>query len=68
MGKTLFLRRFDGTFFEDRRPLVQVQVVSRDHTRLAWKHLKRVALHIEQDQVEDKFKKIISDGEGEPWS
>ena len=67
-GKTFFLRRSDGTIFEDRRALVQVQVLSNSNTRLAWKHLKRVALHIDQGQVEEKFKKLISEGDGEPWS
>ena len=67
-GKSFFLRRSDGTVFEDRRALVQVQVISNSNTRLGWKHLQRTRLGIDQEQVEEKFKKIISDGDGEPWS
>ncbi len=66
-GKQFFPRRSEGTIFVDRRPLVAVQVQSQDESRLSWKHGKRVALAIDDKDVEMRFKALVSEG-GEPWS
>ncbi len=62
-----FLRRAEGPFFVDRRPLVAVQILSQEESRLSWKHVKREALGIDDNVVDERFKNHVKEG-GEPWS
>ncbi len=66
--KQFFARRSEGIIFVDRRPIVQINVTGPESATLLWKHTKRINIGLDQEGVETRFKEILEQGGGEPWS
>ena len=65
--KQFFFRKDSATILCGRKKIVKIEIINEDSTRLSWIHVNRIAMGIEQDDVEIKFKAIKA-GDDEQWS
>lgn len=56
--KQVFVRKSTGSVMVDRKILASVVVVDELSARLAWYHVKRIDLKLEQSEVEEQFKMV----------
>ena len=64
---TFTLQRVEAKIWANKRPLCSVKVLSENEARLSWEESRRIGLHIELEQIEPAFAKVVLE-RGEKWT